>query len=126
MIGVHIHRVSAHVLVISVPAVFVVVSVLCVRLVVVPAVVVAMVIVVVVAVAVVVSTVVVAAVPCGVSVIRPAVVHHRGPVPPAIPAAVTPSTASTAHHCSNGNSGAETNNCGGSNVARRIPRGHVR
>ena len=118
--------IDVHVLVVRVAAIFVVVSILRVRLVVVAAVVVAMVVVVVVAVAVVVATVIVAAVPCGVSVVCTAVVNHCGAVPPAIPTAVTPAAASTAHHCSDGNSSAEPNNSGGSDVASGISWGHVR
>src|SRR5580704_410673 len=117
--------IDVHVLVVRVAAIFIIVSVLCVRLVVIATVVVAMVVVVVVAVAAVVAIVVVAAVPCRISVVRPAVVYHRGAMPPAVPTAVTPAAAPAAHHCSDGNSSAESNNAGGSDVASRIPRGYI-
>ena len=125
MIGVDVHGVSAHVFVIGVAAVFVIVSVLCIRLVVVAAVVVAMVVVVVVAVAVVVATVVVAAVPCGVAVVCAAVIHDRRAMPAAIPTAVAPAAASTAHHGPYGDSNAESNDGGGGDVARGIIRSHI-
>src|SRR5271155_4744953 len=126
MIGVDVHSVSAHVSVVGVAAVSVVVSVLCVRLVVVAAVVVAVVVVVVVAVAVVVAAVVIAAMPCGISVVRSAVIDDRRAMPAAIPAAVTPAAAPTAHHGSGGDSNAEPNNGCGGDIASRIIRSHIR
>src|SRR5271154_264079 len=81
MIGVDVDRVSTHVLVVGIPAVFVV------------AVSIAMVVVVgiVVAIATVIANVVIPAVPGRISVVRAAVIRYRGgAVPTAVPTAVSP------------------------------------
>src|SRR6516164_11085693 len=83
------------------------------------------VIVVVVAVTVVIAAVVVAAVPGGISVVGPAVIHHRGAVPPTVPTAVAPAAASTAHHSADSDASAETDNACRSYIASGVRGSHI-
>jgi len=56
----------------------------------------------------VVTAIVVAAVPSRITVVGSSVIDHGRSMPAAVPAAVTPTAAATAHHCPDGDSGSET------------------
>ena len=67
------------------------------------------------------------AVPGSISVIRPAVVHHRGTsVPATVPTAISPSATTIIHHCANRNSDSERNHGGRHHGRSAVSRRDVR
>lgn len=74
----------------------------------------------------VVTAIVVAAVPSRITVVGSSVIDHGRSMPAAVPVAVTPTAAATAHHCPDGDSGSETYDASRRDVSCAITRSYVR